>query len=80
MVSILNLFNKDLGARTRALLVSISGLAAALVLVLQDVIDVLNLLPNSGVTAKIVLALLGAVSFIGRFTSLGNPQPEVEGR
>jgi hypothetical protein len=75
-MSLLNLLNTELGAKARAFLVALAGAVTALILLLQEVADTLDMLPDWGPVGGVLAIITAIVTFLGRFTSLGNPKVE----
>jgi uncharacterized membrane protein len=71
-MTILNLFNTEIGAKARAALVALVAIVTAVSLFLQSVLDVLNVLPSTGATATVGSLIVGAITFLGRFTKVGD--------
>ena len=71
----MNLFSTELGAKYRAALVAFSAFVSALILLVQEVLDIAKDLPDWGPTSTVLLILTGIITFLGRFTGLGNVTP-----
>jgi hypothetical protein len=71
----MKLFSTELGARARAVLVALSGLATALILLLQAVQEQLSDLPDWGFVGNVLMVLTAIIVFLGRFTGFGNQTP-----
>jgi hypothetical protein len=71
-MNILDIFDKDTGAKLRAFVVVVLALISAVVAVLQGALDVLQTLPDWDHMASAATFISGAIVFLGRFTALGN--------
>jgi len=71
-VSILDLFDKETGAKLRAGLAVVLAVATFVVAILQAVIDNLGILPQWEQLGAIAMWIQGSITFLGRFTALGD--------
>lgn len=70
-MNLLDLFDKELGAKLRAGLAVALAIATFAVAVLQATADALRFLPEWEQLGAVALWIQGAVSLIGRFTAIG---------
>ena len=70
--SIFDLFDTELGARLRALLVVALGVASFLTYVLQAALDAAHFLPDYGLVSQVSGYVAAIVVGLGRFTAFGN--------
>lgn len=68
----LDIFDRELGARIRAGLAVALAVATVLVAVAQAALDTLHVLPDWEQLGAVAIFLQGAVSALGRFTAIGN--------
>lgn len=71
-MSIFDLFDKELGAKLRAGLAVALAVVTFAVAVLQSIVDNVGILPQWQEVGAVAMWLQGAITFLGRFTALGD--------
>ena len=71
-MSVLDLFDKELGAKLRAGLAVALAVITFVVAVLQAVVDNVGILPQWQEVGAVAIWLQGAITFLGRFTAIGD--------
>lgn len=68
----LDLLDKDLGARIRGALVVLIGVATFLIFVLQAALDAAHSLPDWEAVGAVGVQVQALITLLGRFTAVGN--------
>ena len=71
-MNVLDLFDKELGAKLRAGLAVALAVITFVVAILQAVVDNVGILPQWQEVGAVAMWLQGAITFLGRFTALGD--------
>lgn len=78
-MNLMNLFDKELGAKLRALIAVVFALVTAAVAVLQAVADVLESLPKWREIGVVLMWVHAAITLLGRFSAIGDRTPPPAG-
>jgi hypothetical protein len=71
-VNVLDMLDEETGAKIRATVTTVLGVLVAIIAVLQATVGFLDALPDWEEIGGIALMLQAIITFLGRFTALGN--------
>lgn len=71
-MKVLDVLDKESGARVRALLASALAVATFIVAIAQAALDSLDVLPQWDRIGAVAMILQGTISYVGRFTAFAD--------